>query len=167
MLVGASWRVFPSLAKLFLWLSSLGGLVVLAVYLGVAMSALPTAIFIAFALVLLGLISTGVFVVHQIRSSRIGTVLAIDSIRNVMHVGSVQISLSKVRAIALARVFYYRGSDILEYPEIHVVFDENGKLRRMEIVEMGSNCRNVAGRLAELMHIPLIEEDYRVRREGS
>ncbi|MBL8886029.1 MAG: hypothetical protein JNK16_05160 [Phycisphaerales bacterium] len=161
----SSWRIFPSLAMLFFWLLSLSGLILFALWLGRAMNAQPMGNLMAFALVLLGMVSIIVFVVHQVRSARIGTVMVIDSMRNTIHVGSVQISLSKVRAIALARVFYYRGSDIIEYPEIHVVHDDNGNLRRKAIVEMGSNCKKVVRRLAEVLHVPLIEEDYRVRRE--
>jgi hypothetical protein len=146
-------------------LLALGALGLLAISLGKSMNAQPIAILIAIALVVLGVVSIVVFAVHQVRSARIGTVMAIDSMRNAIHVGSVQISLSKVRAIALARVFYYRGSDIIEHPEIHLVQDDNGRLQRMMVVEEGSNCKKIAKRLVEVLHVPLIEEDYRVRRE--
>jgi len=161
----ASWRSIPYIAKLVSWLAFLSVPVGLALYIGsAAANTQPFTSLVALGFLVLGGASIGLFIAHQRRSARIGVVMFADSMRDTIDVGLVQIPLSKVRAIVLARVFYYRGSDIIEFPEIQLVHDDGGILKRQKVVENGSNCKKVARRMAEVFQVPLVTEDYRMPR---
>jgi hypothetical protein len=161
----ASWRSFPSIAKLLVWLALLSVPVSLALYVGsVSVNAQPFANLVALGFIVLGAASIGLFIAHQRRSARIGVVMFADSMRNTIDIGLVRIPFSRVRAIVLAHIFYYRGSDILEFPEIQLVHDDGGILQRQTVVEAGSNCKKVAKRMADMFRVPLVTEDYRMPR---